>query len=101
LIGILEAIFIGELSVIFGNLPLVQKILFCRNFSFIRWVSAVNSQMGQAEVISDLMAALWEVKLVSVLNRSLCSEGLGSTISTYSLQQRVDSNGPTELEVKL
>jgi hypothetical protein len=35
------------------------------------WISATNFQVGQAEVITDLLRALWRVNLMLVLNPPL------------------------------
>jgi hypothetical protein len=38
-----------------GNLPVVQRTLFCRHCSFKRWLSAANCHVGQAYIIMDLL----------------------------------------------
>jgi hypothetical protein len=60
----------SRIGVFLGNLPVVRRTLFCRCWSFIRCVSAANSQAGRAYVIMDLIRALWRVNLLLVLNRS-------------------------------
>jgi hypothetical protein len=68
-----------------GKLSVVRRTLFCRRCNFSRWLSAVNSQAGQIQVMILVMSALWRVNVMLVLNPSLlnrdvysnkCSEGL-------------------------
>jgi hypothetical protein len=49
----------------------VRRTLFCRRCNFSRWLSAANSQLGQACVIILLMNASSRVTLMLVLTRSL------------------------------
>jgi hypothetical protein len=55
-----------------GNLPVVRRTLFCTRCNFNRCVSATNSQ---AEVVADLIRALYMVNLILVLNCLLLNRG--------------------------
>jgi hypothetical protein len=48
--------------------------LFCKRCNSTRWVSASNSQVRQAKVITDLMNILWTVRLMLALNRSILNK---------------------------
>jgi hypothetical protein len=54
-----------------GKFPMVSRNLFCRRCNFKRYVSADNSHMGHAYVITVLINALWSVSLILALKRSL------------------------------
>jgi hypothetical protein len=54
-----------------GKLPMARKTLFGRRYNFSKRDSAANSQAGQAQVITDLIRALWRVCLMLAFNRSL------------------------------
>jgi hypothetical protein len=82
----LKAVCKSRNSVHLGKFQMVRRTLFCRWCSFKRWVSAANSQAGQAWIITDLISALWRTSLMLALKRwflnkgvdsNKCSEGLG------------------------
>jgi hypothetical protein len=50
---------------------MMHRTLFCRCSNFKRYVSAANSQVGHAYVITVLISALWKVSLILVLKSSL------------------------------
>jgi hypothetical protein len=53
------------------KLPVVGRNLFRGICNFKREVSAENPQDGQAQVIIDLMGALWRISLMLALYRLL------------------------------
>jgi hypothetical protein len=69
--GILKALCNSRTSVHLGKLRMVRIALFCRRYNFNRWVSATNSQAREAQVIMDLISALWRVRLMLALYHSL------------------------------
>jgi hypothetical protein len=54
-----------------GIFPVVRRTLFCRRCNFKREISAANSQAGQAQVITDIISALWMVSLMLALKCTL------------------------------
>jgi hypothetical protein len=73
-----------------GEFSVVRRTLFCRRCK----MSAVISQVGQAQVIIDVINAVWMRSLILTLNRLVLnrgrfynelSEGLGLVICMFSL----------------
>jgi hypothetical protein len=84
-----------------GKFPMVQRTMFCMCCNLKRWVSIANSQARQAQVIIDLISALWRVHLMLVLKCSLLNrelvlinvlKALASIISMCSLHVILLSN---------
>jgi hypothetical protein len=46
--GIWNSVYISRIGVRFGRPPIILRTLFCNLWSFIKWVSAADSQVGQA-----------------------------------------------------
>jgi hypothetical protein len=71
--GIFKAACKSQITVPFGKLPVIQRILFCLCYSILG--SVTDTQVRQAQVIVDL-SALWRVNLVSMLTHSVFSSRL-------------------------